>query len=76
MILAVDVFYHGSKGNIGGVLFENWNAEKPAIQLTAKIENIAEYEPGSFYKRELPCILKLIEDHLLHPRHYQLTKIY
>lgn len=67
MILAVDVFYYGNKGNTGGVIFENWTDEKPAVELTAKIDNIARYESGSFYKRELPCILKLIKDHSLHP---------
>ena len=68
MIIAVDVFYYEkNKGNIGGVIFEHWNDEKPAVELTAKIDNIAKYESGSFYKRELPCILKLINDHSLHP---------
>lgn len=67
MILAIDVFYYKNKSNIGGILFENWNAEKPAVELIAKMENIAKYESGLFYKRELPCILKLIEDHCLHP---------
>lgn len=67
MILAVDVFYFKNKGNIGGVVFENWNDENPAVELTAKIDNIAEYESGLFCKRELPGILKLIEDSSLHP---------
>jgi len=43
MILAVDVFYYGNKGNTGGVIFENWTDEKPAVELTAKIDNIARY---------------------------------
>ncbi|MEN6622546.1 MAG: endonuclease V [Smithella sp.] len=67
MILAVDVFYYEDKGNIGGVVFENWSDAKPIVELTVKIDNIAKYESGSFYKRELPCILKLIEDHSLYP---------
>lgn len=67
MILAVDVFYDENKGNIGGIVFEKWSDEKPAVELIAKIDNIAKYESGLFYKRELPCILKLIEDHSLHP---------
>lgn len=67
MILAVDVFYYEYKGNIGGVIFDNWTDEKPVVELITKIENIAKYESGAFYKRELPCILKLIKDHSLHP---------
>lgn len=67
MILAVDVFYYSTKGNIAGVIFENWTDERPAVELIAKIDTIEKYEPGSFYKRELPCILKLIKDHSLHP---------
>ncbi len=40
----------------------------PALRsYTAILENICHYEPGNFYKRELPCILdvfKKIEEHV------------
>ncbi|WP_407402727.1 endonuclease V [Chryseobacterium sp.] len=61
MILAVDVFYNiDNIAKIVGVLFENWDDPTPKETVIDYLENIAPYEPGSFYKRELPCILKLL----------------
>ena len=31
------------------------------------IKGVEGYKPGKFFKRELPCILKLIEEHQLRP---------
>jgi len=33
----------------------------PGTPLTERIEQVEDYEPGQFYKRELPCILKITE---------------
>lgn len=61
MILAVDVFYNSDNiAKIVGVLFENWDDPTPKEIVITYLENIAPYEPGSFYKRELPCVLKLL----------------
>lgn len=68
MIFAVDVFYNENKGNTGGILFKNWSDEKLVIEIITKRDSIANYESGSFYKRELPCILKLIKAHSLNPQ--------
>jgi deoxyinosine 3'endonuclease (endonuclease V) len=61
MILAVDVYYEGESAKAVGVLF-NWKDDKPAQIYTAYIDKVAPYEPGRFYKRELPCIQVLLED--------------
>jgi deoxyribonuclease V len=63
MILAVDVDYK-KEGNAvaAGVLFKNWEDETPYQIITTDIQNVAPYESGNFYKRELPCILKLLEE--------------
>lgn len=61
MILAVDVFYKASKANVVGILFEDWTQSDPTQTLSILIEGVADYEPGSFYKRELPCILELLK---------------
>lgn len=61
MILAVDVYYEGDTAKAVGILF-NWKDDKPAQILTADISKVAPYEPGHFYKRELPCIEALLED--------------
>jgi deoxyribonuclease V len=61
MILAVDVAYRGTAATAAGVLFTSWDSDSAARTVIAKIENVAEYVPGEFYLRELPCIGKLLE---------------
>ena len=61
MILAVDVDYRNDKAIAAGVLFKNWEDREPVQELIAEILTVAEYEPGQFYKRELPCVLALLQ---------------
>lgn len=63
MILAIDVGYSENKALAIGVLFEDWNSTEPMKIYKEQIENIEPYEAGAFYKRELPCILSLL-DHI------------
>jgi deoxyribonuclease V len=67
MILAVDVDYKNNTANIGGVTFSAWQDTEPAALYSSTLDDIEEYEPGAFFKRELPCILKLLEEHKLTP---------
>lgn len=61
MILAVDVDYRDDKAIAAGVLFQNWQDSEPVQELLSEILTVAEYEPGQFYKRELPCVLALLQ---------------
>lgn len=67
MILAVDVRYWEKCAAVAGVGFAEWRDDYPETELVTFIEVPAAYQPGQFYKRELPCILKLIQEHDLHP---------
>ena len=67
MILAVDVDYRQNKAVVAGVCFEHWSDESPLLVVRTDVADVEPYEPGFFYKRELPCILKLIEAHELSP---------
>jgi deoxyribonuclease V len=69
MILAVDVDYRDSDAYIGGVTFEHWTDNNEKETFVSFLDNIHEYIPGQFYLRELPCILKLIEEHKLMPKY-------
>ena len=62
MKLAVDAYYTGNKANVVGVLFENFSDEKLLKIISNVVGNVAPYESGSFYKRELPCIVSLLQD--------------
>jgi len=62
MILVVDVQYSEDTAVVAGILFPDWESSDITRTLTKKVDNIAPYKPGKFYKRELPCILSLLED--------------
>lgn len=68
-ILAIDVCYDEDNhtARAAGVIFHSWDDASPSRTLTTNITNIAEYVPGEFYKRELPCILALLNEHLITP---------
>jgi len=38
----------------------NWEAAEPREEKFVHLNGIAPYEPGSFYRRELPCLLACI----------------
>lgn len=61
MIIAVDVYYEETKAKSVGVVFESWADAKPIEIIASYKENLHEYESGSFYKRELPCIQELLK---------------
>lgn len=60
MLLAIDVHYRNNTTKAVGVLF-NWNDKEPKETVIAFIDNVEDYIPGEFYKRELPCLLKIID---------------
>lgn len=43
-------------------MFENFSDEKPLKIISKIVDGVAPYESGSFYKRELPCIVSLLQD--------------
>ena len=60
MVLAIDVHYKDTYAKVVGVLFQ-WEDSVPVEVITTTINTVDDYIPGEFYKRELPCILKLLE---------------
>jgi len=68
MILAVDVDYKGNNATVAGILYKNWTDKKPFKKYISKVKSVKKYIPGQFYKRELPCILKLLDEHNLKPK--------
>lgn len=61
MILAFDTYYFEGKAKTACVAFDSWKAEESFGIYEEVLENEAEYIPGEFYKRELPCILSILE---------------
>lgn len=59
MILATDVYYYDNCAKAVGVLF-NWEDKTAKKVITTYINQVEEYVSGEFYKRELPCIIDII----------------
>ena len=59
MIIALDTYYHDNIAKTVGVQFCNWTDERIINTYENILENPAPYVSGEFYKRELPCIIRL-----------------
>ncbi len=62
MLACVDVAYGDTSALAACVLFESWTSARASRTLTKVVAPIAPYEPGAFYKRELPCIEAVLAD--------------
>jgi deoxyribonuclease V len=59
-VLAVDVQYYDAHAKAAGVVF-GWIDDAPRHVVTTVVSPIAEYVPGEFYRRELPCIMAILQ---------------
>jgi hypothetical protein len=60
MLIALDVAYRESQGYAVAVAFPDWASDTVSAVHTATIEQVPAYEPGAFYRRELPCLLAVL----------------
>ena len=61
MIAILDVQYEDNRAHGGMVLIQNWTDAKPAQTASSTFDRCAEYEPGQFFKRELPVLTDLLQ---------------
>ena len=61
MIVCIDVDYKEDIAHVGAILFRNWTDEVGYKEYRLIVENIQEYIPGEFYKRELPCLTNILD---------------
>ena len=63
MLLALDVHYDDEvdQARAAGVVFDAWEAQAALETVTRMHRGIAQYVPGEFLRRELPCILPLVQ---------------
>jgi len=62
MILAIDVHYKETTAKAVGALINHWEDATAQQYIIRYINEVEEYVPGAFYKRELPCILEILKD--------------
>src|SRR5277367_4509650 len=62
MKVVVDVDYRDGDNYAvaSAIAFSDWGDSSPLETVSIRISPIAPYEPGAFYKRELPCVLKVL----------------
>lgn len=60
MIAFVDVDYRDDGAVAACVLLRAWEDEVPAAELVERIAHVEPYQPGQFYRRELPCLLAVL----------------
>lgn len=63
MLACVDVDYRSDGSAFAAcVLFDAWPADRPADTRIARIDDVESYEPGQFFRRELPCVLRVLAE--------------
>ena len=61
MIVVIDVHYRGNEAKIVCLEIDNWTDNISSKTHIVYKYDVAEYESGAFYKRELPCIINIME---------------
>jgi deoxyribonuclease V len=62
MIAAFDVQYFADgRASAGAVLFHKYTDSEPALEYVGLTDGVTHYIPGQFYRRELPCILRVLD---------------
>lgn len=62
MIAALDVSYEENSAAVAAaVVFRHFADREPVAEYTAGIRRFGGYVPGRFFKRELPCLLAVLE---------------
>lgn len=59
-IAFLDVGYRGSRARAACVLANSWESEVPNSTYVQEIDAVEPYEPGNFFRRELPCLLSVL----------------
>ncbi len=62
MIAFLDVQYHDNSctAKAAILLAEHWSDEKAQWVNVVEVEDVAPYQPGEFFRRELPCLQKAL----------------
>jgi deoxyribonuclease V len=61
MILAFDTYYSEKQAKTVAIGFDHWTDAQPKEVFTETLSGVADYQPGEFYRRELPCIISLMK---------------
>jgi deoxyribonuclease V len=60
MLACLDASYAADRGTVACLLFAEWTDAVAAREIIRTAADVAPYESGAFYKRELPLLLHLL----------------
>ncbi len=61
LVVCVDVDYRETVAVAAGVWFRGWETSEVETEVVTTLDEVAPYQPGEFYRRELPCVLAVLE---------------
>lgn len=61
MIACLDVDYQGDEASVAAVVFQDWQDGAAAFEKVIRVGDVKPYQPGEFFRRELPCLLAVLE---------------
>jgi deoxyribonuclease V len=67
MIACTDVHYTNTHAIAACILFGDWSNAHPDLAITERVQDPVPYEPGRFYRRELPALLSVDSKLTLRP---------
>lgn len=61
MIACVDVAYTDATAYAAGIIFRDWTDPNALKEHLVRLSHVHEYEPGQFFRRELPYLLAVLK---------------
>jgi deoxyribonuclease V len=62
-VLACTDVHYKQKGAVAAcIVFSQWGDARATREIRAELDEVEAYQPGEFFRRELPCILRVLEE--------------
>lgn len=61
MIACLDVHYEDPAANAACICINDWRDAVATTEHMKRIDNVEPYIPGEFYRRELPCLISVLD---------------
>jgi len=61
MKVCLDVDYRETTERVGAVVFGDWRDARASAERVRPVSEVKSYESGQFYRRELPCLLAMLQ---------------
>ena len=61
MLVCLDAHYRETAAVAAGVYFADWRDSSAVEEVIRRIPLVEPYRPGEFFRRELPCLLRVLD---------------